>query len=177
MGAKYFGCDQRAVMRSHASRRGVLPAGSRLRRARRTPATAPITVAASLAQAQFCYDVYFRADFVRSTPESRRGSGRSRESVVDPKATFVKLVTSHHDGAPSSNIRVAQQDRYVLSKTRLLRCRVLSGAGAGFDQRVLEGAPGGDLDRMLDHLIRKMDVNDVPSRRQGQFRCGASRLG
>ncbi len=27
----------------------------------------------------------------------------------------MKLVTSQHDGAPSSNIRVAQEDRYVLS--------------------------------------------------------------
>ncbi len=29
------------------------------------------------------------AECVRFTPESRRGSGRARESVVDPKATFL----------------------------------------------------------------------------------------
>ena len=27
----------------------------------------------------------------------------------------MKLVTSRHDGAPSSNMQVAQQDRFVLS--------------------------------------------------------------
>jgi hypothetical protein len=32
-------------------------------------------------------DVRYRADFVRFTPESRRGSGRSRESEVDPERT------------------------------------------------------------------------------------------
>ena len=31
----------------------------------------------------------FLAACVRFTPESRRGSGRSRESEVDPKATFI----------------------------------------------------------------------------------------
>ncbi len=33
-------------------------------------------------------EVRYRADFVRFTPESRRGSGRSRESEVDPLRTF-----------------------------------------------------------------------------------------
>jgi hypothetical protein len=35
--------------------------------------------------------VGYRADLVRFTPESRRGSGRSRESEVDPKPTLDQL--------------------------------------------------------------------------------------
>ncbi len=36
-------------------------------------------------------DVRFRADCVRFTPESRRGSGRSRASAVDPIRTFERV--------------------------------------------------------------------------------------
>ncbi len=39
-------------------------------------------------QPTFKPHVRFRADCVCFAPESRRGSGGSRESVVDPKPTF-----------------------------------------------------------------------------------------
>ena len=51
----------------------------------------PLTVAATPDSRHSLADVRYRADFVRITPESRRGSGRSRESVVDPKATFARF--------------------------------------------------------------------------------------
>ena len=38
-------------------------------------------------------DVRYRADFVRFTPESRRDSGRLRESEVDPFRTLMLLGT------------------------------------------------------------------------------------
>jgi len=37
-------------------------------------------------------DVRYRADFVRLAPESRRDSGRSRESEVDPIETLFSVV-------------------------------------------------------------------------------------
>ncbi len=49
-------------------------------------------------------DVRYRADFVRFTPESRRGSGKSRESEVDPEQTL----------GPSTNIRCQlRQSRFA----------------------------------------------------------------
>jgi len=76
-------------------------------------------------------DVRFRADFVCFTPESGRGSSGSRESVVDPEATFVKLVTSRHDGAPSNNIQVARQEMCVLRRSKCALI-VRNGHGAEF---------------------------------------------
>ena len=41
-----------------------------------------------------CLDVCFRAGFVRLSPSFGRGRGRSRESVVDPNATFSRFCGS-----------------------------------------------------------------------------------
>ncbi len=43
-------------------------------------------------------DVCFSPDLVRFTPESRRGSGRSRESEVDPTRTLVRSRTDANRG-------------------------------------------------------------------------------
>jgi hypothetical protein len=42
-------------------------------------------------------DVRYRADFVRFTPQSRRGSGRPRESVPDPQRTLRIELSGTHD--------------------------------------------------------------------------------
>ncbi len=44
-------------------------------------------------------DVRYRADFVRFTFRSRRGSGRSRESEVDPQRTFTPDLREQNDCA------------------------------------------------------------------------------
>jgi hypothetical protein len=64
-------------------------------------------------------------------PQQPTFSWPSLTSVRDPEATFVKLVTSRHDGAPSNNIQVARQEMCVLRRSKCALI-VRNGHGAEF---------------------------------------------
>ncbi len=75
--------------------------------------------------------IMIRPRYLPGSIVARKVSAREFSHSLDPEATFVKLVTSRHDGAPSNNIQVAGQEMCVLRRSKCA-LTVRNGTGPGF---------------------------------------------